>query len=54
MPMSSDAGRGMKVKALGPALLGLLLLLGGLSRAVPAEEALTKGKILATYEVDLG
>lgn len=53
MPMSSDAGRGMKVKAVGPALLGLLLLLGGLSRAVPAEEALTKGKILATYEVDL-
>ena len=39
MPMSSDAGSGMKVRALGPALLGLLLLLGGLSRAVPAEEA---------------
>ena len=52
-PMSSNAGTGMNVRAFSAICLGLVLLVSGLSRAVPAEEAPTKGKILATYEVDL-
>jgi hypothetical protein len=52
-PMSPDAGNGMNVRAFSALCLGLALLLSGLSRAVPAEEAPSKGKISATYEVAL-
>jgi hypothetical protein len=54
VPMSGDVGSGMKVEALGPALLGLLLLLGGLpSEAQSVENVPTEGRLLATYEVNL-
>jgi Protein of unknown function (DUF3108) len=53
-PMSPDAASGMSVsvRAFSAICLGLMLLFPGLSRA-PAEEAPTKGKILAVYEVNL-
>lgn len=53
MPMSPDAGSGMSLRAFGAIGLGLALLLPGLSRAVPAEQVPTEGRILATYEVNL-
>jgi Protein of unknown function (DUF3108) len=53
-PMSPDAASGMTVslRAFSAICLGLVLLFPGLPRA-PAEEAPTKGKILAVYEVKL-
>jgi uncharacterized protein DUF3108 len=54
VPMSGDVGSGMTVKACGPALLGLLLLLGGLpSTARSVESVPTEGRLLATYQVNL-
>jgi hypothetical protein len=53
MPMSPDAGSGMSVRAISAICLGVVLLLSGLSRAMPAGEVPTEGRILATYGVDL-
>lgn len=43
----------MSVRAFGTIGLGLVFLLAGLSRVVPAEQVPTEGRILATYQVDL-
>jgi Protein of unknown function (DUF3108) len=53
-PMSPNAASGMavSVRAFSAICLGLVLLFPSLSRA-PAEEAPTKGKIFAVYEVKL-